>query len=244
MITVNKKPIEGVIIKTTDYKENACKIAVLTETGLIDLIVRGAKKINSKLAPLSQPLKRVQLFATFDKKLNTVTEGMIIDNYTNIKENQTKLLVAMSFLESCYYFSKHVLDAKLLYNFFLDSLDYLTKTSYELDLLNYFDIKLWYLLGITPSFNKCMICGKDIANYFSVKDGGNLCADCKTSFSYDEYTSNLLKITFLLKMDKLNEEFLQLISDYRTNFNKIIKSYYLEYYDFTSFNRNLIEKLV
>ena len=94
MITVNKKLIEGVIIKTTDYKENACKISVLTETGLIDLIVRGAKKINSKLAPLSQPLKRVQLFATFDKTLNTVTEGTIIDNYTNIKENQTKLLVA------------------------------------------------------------------------------------------------------------------------------------------------------
>ena len=116
-------------------------------------------------------------------------------------------------------------------------------TQFPLDLLNYFDIKLWYLVGIMPSFTKCVNCNSDDANYFSISDGGNLCDNCKKVDSYDEYISNLLKIAFLLKADKLNEEFLELMSKYNNVLNKIVKLYYNQYLDFTNFNRTLIENL-
>ena len=71
-----------------------------------------------------------------------------------------------------------------------------------------------------------------------------MCKNCKTHESYDEYVSNLLKITFLLKIDKLNEDFLKLISEYREVFNKIVKLYYRQYLDYSNFNRSLIEKIL
>ncbi len=244
MITINKKKIEGVVIRATDYKENNSKISILTTNGLENFIVRGTRKITSKLSLLAQPITKVELFVTSDKILNTVTEGIVSENYTSIKENQAKQLVALSMLESIYYFNKHVLDTNLLYKFFLDSLDVLKNTEYPLELLNYFDIKLWYLVGIMPTFNKCINCGSDNSSYFTISQGGNLCKKCKTHESYDEYVSNLLKITFLLKIEKLNEEFLKLLSEYTDIFNKIIKIYYKQYLDFSNFNRSLIEKIL
>lgn len=244
MITVNKKKIEGIILKNSDYKDNAIKISVLTNEGIIDFIIRGAKKITSKLSNLSQPLKKVELYSTTDKVINTVTEGIVIENYTKIKEDNEKLLVSLSMIETCYYFSKHVLDSDLLYNFFLDTLEILKNTMYPLELLNYFDIKFWYLIGIQPIFNKCVICGSDEPSFFSVNHGGVLCLNCRSNSSYDEETTQLLKITYLLKIDKLNDDFLKIISEYREKFNKIIRNYYIEYFDFSNFNRNLIEKLI
>lgn len=244
MITVNKKKLEGIVIKTTDYKENNSKVSILTINGLENYIVRGTKKINSKLALLAQPITKVELFVTNDKVLNTVTEGVVLENYTSIKENQTKQLVALSMLESIYYFNNHVLDKNLLYKFFLSCLNVLKHTEFPLELLNYFDIKLWYLVGIMPTFNKCVSCGDDSASYFTISQGGNLCKNCKIHESYDEYVSNLLKITFLLKIDKLNEDFLKLISEYREVFNKIVKLYYRQYLDYSNFNRSLIEKIL
>ena len=38
----------GIILKTQDYKENASLLTILTSTGLVTLILRGAKKTSSK----------------------------------------------------------------------------------------------------------------------------------------------------------------------------------------------------
>ena len=47
-----------------------------------------------------------------------------------------------------------------------------------------------------------------------------------------------------LKIDKLNEEFLKIMSEYRAKVNEIVKQYYLEHLDYQNFNRKLIEKLL
>ena len=244
MITVNKKKIEGVVLKINDHKDNNSLVTLLTKNGLENFIVRGTKNINSKLSSIAQPLKFVEYFVTTNKQVNTVTEGQVIDNYTNIKNQKDKLLVAESICESIYYFSKHVEDANLLYEFFLEILKYLKDTDYPLDLLNYFDIKMWYLTGISPLFTSCPICNNPNTNFFSISDGGNLCNNCRTNYCYDEYISHLVKISFLLKIDKLNEEFLKIMSEYRAKVNEIVKQYYLEHLDYQNFNRKLIEKLL
>ena len=39
----------GIILKTQDYKENASLLTILTSTGLVTLILRGAKKHQVKI---------------------------------------------------------------------------------------------------------------------------------------------------------------------------------------------------
>ena len=189
-------------------------------------------------------MKKVEYFITTNKNINTVTEGETIDNYTSIKNSKEKILVSESMIETIYSFVKHIEDTNLLYEFFLEILSFLKDSNYPIDLLNYFDIKMWFLVGISPVFSKCPICNSHQSNYFSISNGGNLCSDCRTNNCYDEYVSNLLKITFLLKIDKLNDDFLHLMSEYREKLNEIIKIYYREHLDFVNFNRNLIEKLL
>ena len=108
MISINKKKIKGIVIKTSDYKDNAQIIHLLTEKGLESFICRGAKKVESKMRHLTQEITYVELVVTSNKSLNTITEGEVLENYTAIKDNSDKLLVAMSMLETVNSFKNHI----------------------------------------------------------------------------------------------------------------------------------------
>ena len=87
MITVKKQKLKGIVIKQETYKEDSSKITLFTEDGLYNFIAKGTKKIESKLRPLCQILTEVELITTDDRIINTITEGVVIENYTVIKED-------------------------------------------------------------------------------------------------------------------------------------------------------------
>ena len=74
---------EGIVIKKSDYKENASLITVLTKEGKLSLIVRGAKKINSVTRNYTNLFTKLDFNATNNLKLNTLTEALVISSYIN-----------------------------------------------------------------------------------------------------------------------------------------------------------------
>lgn len=242
MISVNKKKTKGIIIKTSDYKENAQLVHLLTSNGLADYICRGAKKVESKMRHLTQELTYVEIITTNNKTLNTITEGNVIDNFTSIKEDSNKLLSAMSMLESVNSFKNHIDDYNTLFNFLLFSLNFMKETNYPMSLLNIFDIKLTYLLGIAPLFSKCVNCEND-GKYMSITYGGLLCEKCHNEYVFDEKTSEVIRMIFNIKPNRINEEFLIFIFEHQNMINVFIKEYYQIHLSYTNNIRQLSEKL-
>lgn len=242
MISVNKKKTKGIVIKTSDYKDNALIIHLLTPNGPEDYICRGAKKIESKMRYISQELTYIEVFVTNNKVLNTITEGEVLENYTDIKDNTEKLLIAMSMLESVNYFKNHIDDHTTLFNFLLQCLNLLSKSEFAKDLLNVFDIKLTYLLGIAPLFSKCVNCNNE-GQFMSISYGGLLCSNCKDDKVFDEKTSEIIRLIFNIKPAKINDDFLKFINTYQNLVSIFVKEYYNIHLSYTNNLRHISEKL-
>ena len=65
--------VEGIVLKTADFKEQAVIATVLTKTETKNYIIRGAKKITSGTRLLSVPLTKIQFNANSSDGLDTIT---------------------------------------------------------------------------------------------------------------------------------------------------------------------------
>lgn len=234
----------GVVIKKSDYKENGHLITMLTPDGKETYIVRGSKKISSVTRNYVNLLTKMNFNCTTNMKLNTLTEASIITTYLNIQEDIDKLNVAMVILEKVNFFGEEITNHKLLYDFVCLILDTLNSTQYPYILLSLFEIKLLYLLGVSPELNKCVLCGNKEELRFSINNGGMICSN---HFSITpDLTNNevaAMKLLYFVKPDKINEELLKLTSEYYLSISKVIDAFYLKYLEFNSKAKKIINQI-
>lgn len=241
------KPItknQGVIIKTRDYKENSKIITILTKDGLLDLILKGVTNINSRTKKYTLlPLHLEFLMA--DGKIPTFTEGFIINNYTKLKDDLNYSLISMAIIEKINAFVDYVNDVGLFYDFVVKIFDLLNKTKYPLVVLEIFEIKLLYLLGIAPLLNNCFKCLNNENLFLSLDNGCTLCKNCSiiTKDDLNEEQTKKFKYLYLIKTNKIDEEFLELINNLNINLNTFIDQYYEKYIDFYSKTKKIIKKV-
>ena len=241
--TIQKDKIIGLVIRQDIYKEDALKITLLTDAGLVSLIVRGARKMESKLKHLTPLITVIECMASTNRTLNTLTEGIVINNYTNIKENALLSAVALSLFETINAFFESISNYKLLYSFIIHMLDVLNQTKYPMSVLSIFNIKMWYLLGSQPDFKQCPVCGK-AGIYFNVASGGMLCKEHHTPTCLGVELSKLIKLIYLIKLNKIDEELLKIINDFNEDLLPIIKDYYQTYFDYTNRYLKIIEMML
>jgi DNA repair protein RecO (recombination protein O) len=187
---------KGLIVKVQDYLENAVIATILSPNGKQSLIIRGAKKLNTSTRRFANILTLIEFNQTESKSMGTLTEGVILDNYTLIKDDLIRFNYALLILEKIAFFIEQITDFDTLYNFTIDILNKLKTTSYLNSYVLIFEIKLLYLLGVAPSFKTCPKCGKKVINgALDIKNGGYLCESCyylkETSLNVED--SNLLK---------------------------------------------------
>ena len=238
MISVNKKELDGIIFKISDYKDSATKLTILTKDGFTSLIVRGGKKY-PKLNSLNQLFTYCHFVSTNDKLLNTLTDGEVINNYTNIKVDSIKSLVALSIFEYIQRFHEGISEFNQLYQFVLKIMDLLNNTNYPNVLLMIFEIKFWYLIGIQPRFDHCSKCN-DEGVFFSVSQGGVVCGSHLTEDSVSMILSKTIYLLYYIKPNLIDEKFLSTFNDSFIDLEKIISDYYLYYFEFTNQNKKLL----
>lgn len=236
---------KGLIINIRDYQENAILANILKQDGKQTFIIRGAKKITSANHAFNNPLELIEFNATLTNGISTFTEGVILDNYNQIKEDQSRYNIAVIILEKVNYFAEQVSDNKILFNFVIDLLNLLKSTNYLKAVSLIFEIKLLYLLGVAPSFNRCPVCGKKAINgALVISSGGYLCQDCQfaltTSLNYID--SNLLKTIYMTKLINMKEDLLALINE-SESIENVVDEYYAYHLDFDSKVKKIIKKI-
>ncbi|MCM1259549.1 MAG: DNA repair protein RecO [Prevotella sp.] len=237
---------KGIVITSRDYKENARMLTILTPDGLESAILRGANKISSKNKAFAIVPVEVEYITTAPTPLSTFTEGFILSNYTQIKMDPQKSLLFSGIAEKVLMFAENVDNKTQFYDFTYAVLQQLEITQHPHVVLNLFEIKLLYLLGISPILNQCMRC-KNIENdyAFSVFFGGTICLDCakRVGYQLDRDETKIFKYLYLIKMDKVDEVFLDLIAKSEVVLDETIDQYYEKYMDFTSKAKQIIKKV-
>lgn len=236
---------KGLIVKVQDYLENAVLATFLTANGKETLIIRGAKKLNTSTRRLGSILTLIEFNHTESKGLSTLTEGIVLNNYTELKDDLIRFNYASVLLEKISFFIEQVTDYETLFNFTIELLEKLVDTKYLNAYNLIFEIKLLYLLGVAPSFNKCPGCGKKTINgALDIKSGGFLCEDChylkETSLNIED--SLLFKKIYVTKLSEISDELLREINNHE-KINKCVNSYYEWHLDFKSRVKDIIEKI-
>lgn len=234
---------EGIIIKQISYKESSKIIYLYTSSGLISLLVHGAKKLSSPYLRLTENLNLIKVFAT-GKGLKTLTDGEVLNDYTAIKSDLDKVAYVSHLVELIMTYSESEYDHQKLYDFVLKILDKISESKSYIRYIYMFEIKYLYMLGIAPNFKRCVVCNKTDALRFSIKSGGYCCNE-----HYPEnektYSDNAILTLSKLYYHDMNQP-LDITIDQVTGIEirSLLDEYYLYHLSFQSKSRKVLSGLL
>ena len=221
--------VEGIVISTTDYKENSKIINIFTkDKGIIGCISKGCKNLKSKLRLLSEKLS----YATFqisyrENGLSTLIDGDIIDYFINIKSDIMKVsyLSYLTELSSSVY--KESNDDEV-YNLMIESIKKIEEGFDPKIITNILELQYLEYLGISLNLDSCVKCGSTKVVTLSLSKGGYVCALHRTNEPIiSEKALKLLRLYNYVDISKITA--LEIEEKVRDEISNIIDMYYEEY---------------
>jgi DNA repair protein RecO (recombination protein O) len=175
-----------IILDRKPFREHDARATVYSlEKGRMDFVVRGAKKIESKLSGHLEPFCLSNIMIVRGRQLDYIGGAATENAFINLKGDFDKINCAG---EAVCIFKKTVKnnepDERLfcLLNDFFNILNSRVPliVNYEL-FINFFILKLMVCLGYLPRLYGCANCGEKISprgNFFDLTKGGLTCEKC------------------------------------------------------------------
>ena len=213
--------LTGIVVKREDCRENDSRVFLYTkEKGMIELVARGTKKINSKMAAHLEPFNLVNLMVVKGRRYDYVGSVISEECFRVIKEDFTKVMVCgrvVGFLLKNIKFNlpdQDLFDLILDYFYFLEGTD-ISKNKKSL-VYHFFILNFLAKSGQGPELYQCVVCGKKIGggvNGFDFRRGGVSCAEHQVfsvsenclkilRYSLENKLSSVLKIKINISLEK------------------------------------------
>ncbi len=214
------KTINGIVIKQRSFGESDKFADILTNEGIIEIPVKGVKKITSKNS------SSVQLFAysrfCIDERNGRkfLNSAEPIHIFYGLRDNLKKLSLASYFADILKYCITSEMQNNNVLRLFLNTLYFLEKDSEKCDFLkSVFELRLLSEIGLMPDVLACRKCGAFEPDeiYFSITESNFCCKDCHANSPENETgitaPLSLLKAVRHIVLSDLNRIFSFRISD-------------------------------
>lgn len=195
---------KAIVLRENDSLEADRLFYIYTEKkGKVQVMVKGGKKIQSKLSPHLQSFAVANLLVAKGKNYDRLASGQILQNFANVKNDFGKIAVAYSFIDLVDQLTKTYHPDQKIFNLLLEYLKLLDENNFSTlqlkNILSFFILKLLHFLGYSPELYNCLYCKKKIipdGNFFNPKKGGLVCMDCQESKSITsiKITENAIKV--------------------------------------------------
>jgi DNA repair protein RecO (recombination protein O) len=176
--------INAIILSRQPFKEFDDRVVVYSpEIGLKELVVRGTKKVLSKLSGHIEPLSLSSLMVVRGKQYDYAGTVVSLDCFQNLKKDFQKVMLAGRVSKIFNDFMKQDYPDQDLYDLlkeFLVRLDSEILVDEKL-LKSAFVFKFFQEMGQLPDFANCALCHKSFSatgNSFVGQIGSVVCADC------------------------------------------------------------------
>ena len=183
--------VEGIVLKERSVGEQDKFIDILTkESGVIEVSVKGAKKINGKSGSSTQLLAYSRF--CIDKRGNYMylNSAEPIHIFYGLRNSLTKISLASYFAEVMRSCIKPEAQNGDIMRLMLNCMHYLeTGQRDEKFLKAVFELRLMSDIGYMPDVVACRSCGmfEPEELYFCIRDGGFFCADCFENGTASDY---------------------------------------------------------
>lgn len=169
----------SIVLRSIDYKDSDRMLTILTrDSGKISCLARGVRKQNNPLFGLTDIFVCAEF--GFYKRNNKyiVTQGVLRQNFYNIRINAEAMAVAAVIAESC---EKAAVEGEAdprLFALLAGALYALDNGAVPADVFCFFVIKLLDVMGMRPQTERCSSCGAEAAAKINMSIGGAVCENC------------------------------------------------------------------
>lgn len=194
---------EGIIIATKNWGSADKLITIFTRThGKFSAVAYGCRRPKSPLAALTQPFVTLHVQVAMGDYSNTIRQCEPIKYYTELYSNLTAMAYA-SFIMDLLNHLCHDFDVQpAIYDKLVEALPLFTKKNPRILALA-LALQLLEFTGYQLTYDHCVRCGSNLGekNYFSVPEGGAICAHCHNGeynypHSVADLCHNLLKLNW------------------------------------------------
>ena len=181
------KKTSALILNRQSYRESDSLVTVYTpDLGKLNLVARGTKKLQSKLAGHIEPITLADILILPGKGFDYIGSAVSREIYPGIREDLNKLYYAGQVLKT---FNRLVREGEAEARLFflladwlevLNSVPSFNKEKGDL-LLAFFTWQFLAELGYKPEMYKCLAGGEEIKpgqSYFNLAKGGLICQKC------------------------------------------------------------------
>ncbi|MWV45275.1 DNA repair protein RecO [Paenibacillus sp. HJL G12] len=178
--------VEGIVIRSMDYGEGNKIITICTENaGKVGVLVRGAKKVKSRHAALTQLFTTAEyVFFRNVTGLGTLNSGEISSSHHVLRQD---IVLAAYASYACELLDRVLQDEEtgsFWYHQLKACLDALEEGKDPGITINLYEMKILQTAGYGPELLSCISCGRDLSEEdsnvaVSPRLGGVLCRSCK-----------------------------------------------------------------
>jgi len=178
--------IEAIVLRHRDWGESDRIITTYSkELGKARLVVKGARKIQSRKAGHLEPFSRVRMQLSRTNDLPIVTQVETVTSFQPLKENLEMIGKASYLAELVEKFTQEDQEGEApLFRLISDTLERLMDSRRSWFALRFFENRLLDISGYRPEFFNCVECHKEIVQedqFFAPASGGVVCATCGIS---------------------------------------------------------------
>lgn len=216
--------VKGIVLKERSVGEQDKFIDILTEeSGVLEVCVKGAKKINGKSGSSTQLFAYSHFCIQQRKEQYYLNSAEPIHIFYNLRSSLSKISLASYFAEVLRFCIEQQPQNKDVMRLFLNTLHYLEKDLRTEKILRcIFELRIMSEIGFMPEIVACRECGcfEPEELCFSIDNGGFYCSGCFDG----ELTQNFLKI----KLPVLNAVRHIVLADFDRLFNFRVSENVLE----------------
>mgnify|MGYP002524075434 FL=1 len=163
---------QGIVLRAIDYGEKDKIITIFTaDKGRVSAILKGVRRITSRLKYVSQPFCYADFKLTGRSELMTVSNASEITNFFDITQSYAKMVCGSAILEMVDNASTIGQSDPILFDALRRCLGLLADSDINPDLiLMRFAIGLFKVSGYAMNLKTCRICGKSINEDMVVYD--------------------------------------------------------------------------
>jgi DNA repair protein RecO (recombination protein O) len=195
--------VEGIVLKERSVGEQDKFIDILTgESGVIEVSVKGARKINGKSGSSTQLLAYSRFCIDKRGKYLYLNSAEPIHIFYGLRNSLSKISLASYFAEIMRFCIKPEAQNGDIMRLLLNTLYYLENGKRdEKQLKSVFELRLMSEIGYMPDIVACRSCGvyEPAELYFCMESGGFYCADCFDNESSDNYMKIKLPVLSALR---------------------------------------------
>jgi DNA repair protein RecO (recombination protein O) len=239
--------LEGIVIRSMDYGENNKIIAIYTRhNGKMSIMVRGAKKMNSRFSAVTQLFTHGEFVLFKSSSMGTLNQSETIESHRKLRENLHMSAYSAYVVELVDRIVPELDQNEMMFEQLKASLEAIESGKEAAIVLHIMEMKMLAIAGYLPQLDNCVSCGAHQGEMaISITQGGILCNDCfhKDNRLIRISASTLKMLRLFQRMDLRRLGAIEVKAETKSQLKLVMRNFMDHFIDIRLKARNFLDQM-